>query len=569
MKQVEFIVVDLFSGAGGVSTGFEMADGFKVIAAINHDEMAIESHLANHPDAAHFVEDIRSIQMEKLQDIVKQAQNEYPSALLILWASLECTNFSKAKGGLPRDGDSRSLADFMPWYIEALKPDYIGIENVIEFMSWGPLDENGKPISKKEGCDYMRWVEQVKKLNLGYSYDWKELNAADFGAYTSRKRFFAWFAHNGLPIKWPQATHSKAAKKNDTSLFANLEPWKAVKDVLNLDVKGRSIFERDKPLSEKTLERIYAGLIKFVAGGKEAFSIKFNSMSQSGKYVAPDLNDPSPVVSTQGRLGIVHAEFITKYYSGRPEGKVQSCEVPSGTVTTADHHSLVQTEFLAKYYGSGDNIGSIENPSGTLTTKDRIAIVQPQFIYRDFSGGGEKQSIENPAGSITGNPKMNLVSCEPFVMDTNFGNAPADINEPSRTITANRKWHYLVNPQWFNTNGGSIENPCATLIARMDKAPMYLVEVEGGKLAIAVFESDSDMTIKIKEFMAMYGIVDIKMRMLSIDELKRIQGFPDGYVLMGNQTQQKKYIGNSVVPVVVKKMAEALKAASINKIKVA
>lgn len=568
MKQIDFIIVDLFSGAGGVSTGFEMAEGFKVIAAINHDEMAIQSHLANHPEAEHFVEDIRSIQMEKLQVIVESAKNDFPNALLILWASLECTNFSKAKGGLPRDGDSRSLADFMPWYIQSLKPDYIGIENVIEFMSWGPLDEKGKPISKKEGCDYMRWVDHVKKLNLGYSYDWKELNAADFGAYTSRKRFFAWFAHNGLPIKWPQATHSKISSKKDLSLFDSLEPWKAVKEVLDLQIKGKSIFERNKPLSEKTLERIYAGLIKFVAGGKEAFSIKFNSMSQSGKYVAPDLNDPSPVVSTQGRLGICHAEFITKNYSGRPEGKVIGVDKPAGTITTVDHHSLVQTEFLASYYGTGENVGSIEKPSGTLTTKDRVSIVQPQFIYRDF-GSETNSSIDSPAGSITGSPKLNLVSCEPFVMDTNFGNAPADINEPSRTITANRKWHYLVNPQWFNTSGGSIENPCATLIARMDKAPMYLVEVEGGKLAIAVFESDSVMTIKIKQFMAMYGIIDIKMRMLSIEELKRIQGFPDGYVLMGNQTQQKKYIGNSVVPVVVKKMAEALKSATFNKIKVA
>lgn len=479
---MKLIIIDLFSGAGGVSTGFENAKDCKVIAAVNHDEIAISSHEANHPDVFHFVEDIKHIQMEKLQKIVAYAKIQYPKALLLLWASLECTNFSKAKGGLPRDADSRSLADYMPWYVYSLKPDYIGIENVIEFMSWGPLDENGKPVSKKEGCDYVRWVNEMK--SLGYNYDWKELNSADYGAYTSRKRFFAYFAQIALPIVWPQATHSKQATNTELSLFAKLKPWIAVKEVLDLEDKGKSIFERAKPLSEKTLERIYAGLIKFVAGGKN--------------------------------------------------------------------------EFLASYYGNGHNIGSVNQPSGTITTKDRISIVQPQFIYRDFSGGGEKQSIENPAGSITGNPKMNLVSCEPFLMDPNFGNAPADINKPSRTITANRKWHYLVNPQWFNTNGGSIENPCATLIARMDKSPMYLVEVEGGNLAISVFDTDSEMTIKIKEFMAIYGIYDIKMRMLRIDELLKIQGFPNGYILHGNQTQQKKFIGNSVVPIVVTRMAEAL-----------
>jgi len=518
---MKILVIDLFAGAGGVSTGFENTKGCKVIAAINHDEMAIASHAANHPETIHFVEDIKHIQMQKLQSIVSDAKSKYPDALLLLWASLECTNFSKAKGGLPRDADSRSLADYMPWYVESLNPDYVGIENVIEFMSWGPLDENGKPISRREGCDYVKWVN--KMMSYGYKYDWRELNSANYGSYTSRKRFFAYFAKPELPIVWPQATHTKIKSHPENSFFSHLEKWKPVREVLDLQDKGKSIFDRKKPLSEKTLERIYAGLVKFVAGGKDAFSIKFNSMSQSGKYVAPDLNEPSPVVSTQGRLGIC------------------------------------STEFIAKYYGTGDNVGSVDSPSGTLTTKDRMTIVQPQFIYRDFSGGGEKQSIEVPAGSITGSPKMNLVSCDQFVMDTNFGNGPADLNEPCRTITANRKWHYLVNPQWFNTNGGSIEKPCATLIARMDKSPLSLVEVESEqRLVIEVYEDDSPMMVKIKEFMAIYGLADIKMRMLRIDELLRIQGFPNNYILLGTQTQQKKFIGNSVVPIVITKMAEAL-----------
>lgn len=146
---MKILIIDLFSGAGGVSTGFAMAKDCKVIAAVNHDDMAIQSHTANHPDVIHFVEDIKHIQMEKLVKIASDAKTQHPGALLLLWASLECTNFSKAKGGLPRDADSRSLADYMPWYVESLKPDYIGIENVIEFMSWGPLDENGKPERRK------------------------------------------------------------------------------------------------------------------------------------------------------------------------------------------------------------------------------------------------------------------------------------------------------------------------------------------------------------------------------------------------------------------------------------
>jgi DNA (cytosine-5)-methyltransferase 1 len=537
-ENIKLLVIDLFAGAGGVSTGFENNPNCKVIAAINHDEMAIASHEANHPDVFHFVEDIRHIQMETLQTIVNESRAKYPDALFLLWASLECTNFSKAKGGLPRDADSRSLADFMPWYVESLKPDYVGIENVIEFMSWGPLDENGKPHSKKEGCDYMRWVNDMKALNAGYDYDWRELNSADYGAYTSRKRFFAYFASKGLPIVWPQATHSKAARKKEMSLFDNLEPWKAVREVLDLEDRGNSIFGRKKPLSEKTLERIYAGLIKFVAGGKDAFLVKYNSMNQAGKYVAPDMEDPSPVISTQGRLGIVHTEFIAKYYSGRPEGKVTSTNDPAGTITTADHQSIVMPEFLASYYGNGDNLTDLKNPGPTLRTKDSVALIQPQFIYRDF-GKETNQSIESPSGTITGSPKLNLVST------------------------------FLINPQWFNTAPGSVEEPCNTLIARMDKAPMSLVQIEEGGLYIQVYESDSAMTIKIKEFMAMYAIYDIKMRMLRVDELLNIQGFPKGYILKGNQTQQKKFIGNSVVPIVITRMAEALVQSFSKQIKVA
>lgn len=562
-KDIRLIIIDLFSGAGGVSTGFENHPSCKVIAAINHDEMAIASHSANHPDTLHFVEDIRHITMLTLQRVLMDAKAQYPNALVVLWASLECTNFSKAKGGLPRDADSRSLADFMPWYVESLQPDYVGIENVIEFMSWGPLGEDGKPQSKKEGCDYMRWVNWMQSLNNGYNYDWRELNSADFGAYTSRKRFFAWFAHNGLPIQWPLPTHSKAIKaSNEIDLFGStLKPWKPVKEVLQLEKKGESIFARKKPLSEKTLERIYAGLIKFVAGGKEAFLVKYNSMNQSGKYVAPDMENPSPVVSTQGRLGVVHTEFLSKYFSGKPEHKNLSVDGPAHTIKPIDSHALVQTEFMAAYYGNGDNVRSINQPASTLRTKDTISLVQPCFIYRDF-GSVTNSDVDSPAGSITASPKLNLVSCDPFIMDTAYNNGPKQIEKPLPTITANRKWHYLVNPQWFNQVPGSIEQPAPTLIARMDKAPPYLVTTESGQFAIECYETDSVMTLKIKEFMALYGISEIKMRMLFIDELKKVQGFPDNYILLGNQAQQKKYIGNSVVPIVVTKMAEALISAN-------
>lgn len=163
----------------------------------------------------------------------------YPMAKVVLWASLECTNFSRAKGGLPRDADSRTLAEHLFRYIEALAPDYIQIENVEEFMSWGDLDENGKPISRDKGRLYTNWVDNVKAY--GYKFDHRILNAADYGAYTSRKRFFGIFAKSYLPIVWPKSTHSKTGGGD---LFGSLEKWKPVKDVLDFDDEGESIFNR-------------------------------------------------------------------------------------------------------------------------------------------------------------------------------------------------------------------------------------------------------------------------------------------------------------------------------------
>ena len=590
MNKVRLLYIDLFCGAGGTSTGVENAKYnnekcAKVIACVNHDANAIASHAANHPEALHFTEDIRTLELSPLVKYLAEMKTKYPCAKVVLWASLECTNFSKAKGGLPRDADSRTLAEHLFRYIEAINPDFIQIENVEEFMSWGDLDENGKPISKDKGRLYLQWLDNVKRY--GYRFEHRILNAADYGAYTSRKRFFGIFAKEGLPIAFPKPTHSKTGGKD---LFDNLEKWKPVKEVLDFSDEGESIFCRKKPLSPKTLERIYAGLIKFVAGGKAAFIVKYNSVNKkTGKHVPPSIDEPCPTVSCQNRLGITNVHFLAKHFSGHPDSKVISVEGAAGSITTKDHHSLVGAEFLTAYYGNGYN-HSVNEPSPTITTKDRFSVVKPHFIANSYSGGGQissvenpcpaimtnpKQrvvacnfldqqfgqskpaSVENPCGAITTKDKYSIVSCQPWVMNTSFSNVGTSINEPSQTITANRKWHYLMNPQFFNA-GGSIDNPCFTLIAKMDKRPPYLVATESGLLAIEVYETDSEPMKKIKEFMALYGIADIKMRMLKIPELKRIMGFPANYKLVGTQADQKKYIGNAVEVNMARVLCEAL-----------
>ena len=412
----------------------------RVIACVNHDPNAIKSHAANHPETHHLTEDIRTLDMAPLASIVTKARKDYPNAKVVLWASLECTNFSKAKGGQPRDADSRTIANHLFRYIEAIVPDYIQIENVEEFMSWGEVDENGKPISKLSGTDYVRWCNRVQ--SYGYTYVWHILNAADYGAYTSRKRFFGQFAKQGLPHAFPTPTYSKDGASADNLFGLGLHRYKAVRDVLDLDDDGESIFGRKRPLVEATLIRIYAGLVKFVAGGKDAFLVKWNSMGQNGRYNPPSVDEPSPTVAVQGRLGVAKAHYLSK----------------------------------------------------------------------QFSGNGS--SIDGVSPAIMPSPKQKLVTA------------------------------FLLNPQ-YQSNGGSIDKPCFTLIARMDKMPPYLIQTEDG-IGIEVYNTDSHMTRKIKEFMAMYGIIDIKMRMLKISELKAIMGFPADYVLVGTQGEQKKFIGNAV-----------------------
>lgn len=496
-SNIKLLYVDLFCGAGGTSTGIELAkiNGSKcakVVACVNHCANAIKSHRANHPDAMHYTEDIRTLDVQPLHECLEKAKLEYSGAKTVLWASLECTNFSKAKGGLPRDPDSRTLAEHLYRYIDILQPDYIMIENVEEFMAWGDLDEHGHPISRDRGRCFLKWIKKVEAY--GYYFDYKILNAADFGAYTSRKRFFGQFAKKGVYHAWPSATHRKNGNEG-YEIFGDemFKKWKPVKEVLDMDDDGSSIFNRKKTLCEATLRRIYAGLTKFV--DKD--------------------------------------HFISKAFSGDERSKNISVDQPAGAITTKDHHF-----FISVYHKHG-YVSSVQNPSPTITTKDRCALIHTKFIDMQY-GKGTPTSIDEPAKTILANPKQNIVCCT-----------------------------YLLNPQ-YNSSGGSVEKPCFTLIARMDKMPPYKVRVrtegelpdfifrDGNNYYYSIYPDDNEIMASIKEFMCSHAIIDIRMRMLNIQELKRIMGFPDNYQLVGTKAEQKKFIGNAVEVNMSKCLCEAL-----------
>ena len=522
---VKEFVIDLFCGAGGTSEGVFLADcDSTVTACVNHDRKAIESHRANHPNAKHFIEDIRNPEVVFFLNLrVRALKKMYPNCIITIWASLECTNFSKAKGGKPRDGDSRTLANHLFMYLDALSPDYLMIENVTEFMAWGPLDKKGKPVSRKRGEDYLKWVDQVKER--GYRFEHKELNSANFGAFTSRNRYFAQFAKGDLPIVWPEQSHSK---KLSDLMDKGLKKWRAVREVLDFTIQGKSIFNRKRPLVENTLKRIYAGLIKFIANGDESFIKKYYSGRPMGKVIS--IESAAGTVTTFGNQALVNCEFMLKYNSiNKKTGKhvPPSVDEPCPTVAAQNRLGLATVNFLHGYYGNG-KVHSVDDPSPTVCTKDRYGLVTPLYFMDEQFGNSTPKSIDLPSGAILKNPKQSLTTAE-----------------------------FLYNPQ-YKSVGSSVDKPCPVVIARQDKAPLSMIVCDtGDNFAIPVYDDDSETMVKIKKFMVAYGIIDIKMRMLVVEELLRIQGFPKGYKLVGTQTDKKKFIGNSVEVTTAKKLFEA------------
>jgi DNA (cytosine-5)-methyltransferase 1 len=503
--------------------------------------------------------------------------------------SAECTHHSKAKGGESRDADSRSLPEYLYRYIEVLKPDIITVENVVEFLNWGPLmvkvkkDHKGNelycplnikkdkktkkvikigpkwiPIKERKGEYYELWKEAVE--SYGYHYEYRKLNAADYGAFTSRTRYFGIFSLDPKHIAWPVPTHSKNGANG-------LKRWNAVKNVLDMTDEGISIFDRDKDLVDNTLERIYAGLLKFVAKGDQAFIQKYFSGKPKGKVTS--LDSPASTITTVDHLALVNSKFIQTYYGN---GGTTSLDDPCPTITTHDRCALVNTKFVVNSYSGGGKTASIQEPCPAVTTVPKQNLTTCRFIDQQY-GQSKPVYIEQPVGTLTTNPKYNLVTTKKsWLMDTNYHNVGSRLEDPSPVITANHKYHYLVNPQ-FNSAGSSIEKPCFTLIARMDKRPPKMVttrsdfenlpsfiRMQGNTLVYCIYDTDSEILKKIKVFMAEYGITDILMRMLRIDELLRIMGFGDHYVLKGTQTEKKKFIGNAVECTQAQVLAEAIAA---------
>lgn len=355
------IIIDCFAGGGGASVGIEMALGRSVDIAINHDPEAIRMHKVNHPNTLHLTEDIFEVDLEHYVNGRK---------VDLMWASPDCTSHSKAKGGQPRNSGLRIL----PWAVfkhaKKITPDVIIMENVEEIQEWGPLDESGHPIKSRAGEDYKKFISAM--ISLGYVFDCRELIAADYGAPTTRKRWYAIFRKDGKPISWPVQTHSKVG--------GHLPKWKECGDYIDWSDLGKSIFGRKKPLAEATMNRIGNGLKKYVFNSekpyfvesKDAFSflIQYHGEQKAGDARGQLLTEPIKTIDTSNRYGLISA-FVTKFYK---TGVGQGLNEPLHTITTSPGHFGLVCAFLIKYYGGGTG-QTIDRPLDTITTKDRFGLV--------------------------------------------------------------------------------------------------------------------------------------------------------------------------------------------------
>ena len=328
------IFVDVFCGGGGASVGIEKATGKPVFLAINHDEEAIRMHWLNHPFTHHLPEDIWMV------DPVAATKGRPVGGA---WFSPNCTNFSNAKGAKPLDHGDRSLADVVIVWIQKVRPRVVFLENVKEFEKWGPLDKQNRPIKEREGEDFNRWVQQFRAE--GYTVEWRNLTACDFGVPTSRERLFLVARCDGQPILWPEPTHGDGRIAHRTA--AECIDFGLPCPSIFMDPKEAwDNYHARRPLKENTLDRIAAGMKKFIIDADDPFIVDDKAM------------------------------FLSKYHGSRssePDGRGQSLNKPILTIDTQNRFALV-TAWLMKYYGHG--IGQrLSEPMGTLTTKDRFGLV--------------------------------------------------------------------------------------------------------------------------------------------------------------------------------------------------
>lgn len=523
------LVVDLFAGGGGASTGIEQAIGRHVDIAINHDPEAVSLHEANHPQTRHFVSDVFEVDPVVVTD---------GQPVGLLWASPDCKHFSKAKGGKPVSKKIRSLAWVVVKWAKAVRPRVICLENVEEFQTWGPLGADNMPCPRRKGATFARWKRSLEAL--GYVVEHRELRACDYGAPTIRKRLFLVARRDGQPVVWPEATH--AAPGTLPVRQKKLKPWRTAAECIDWSVPAPSIFERTRPLADATCRRIAKGIVRYVIDAAEPFVVNTRNGEREGQQPrVRSLGEPYWTVTGQGSQGALVVPSMVGIDNAGARSTTWSAEDPLRTTTTENRHALV-TAFIAKHYGGV--VGSdIEDPLATVTTVDHNSLVTANLAGVGARAGQSRpRSLDEPLATITAKADVALVASHMLKMrGDNVGSAA---EEPLHTISAQGTHHAEVQAfliKYYGTDQDpALREPLHTVTTK-DRFGLVMVKGEP------------------------YAIVDIGLRMLTPRELYRAQGFPESYRIdLGadgrplTKTAQVRMCGNSVCP----PLARALVAAN-------
>ena len=564
------LIVDNFAGGGGASTGIELATGYSVDIAINHDPEAIKMHKANHPNTKHYCEDVWQV------DPVK-ACNGHPVGLA--WFSPDCKHFSKAKGGKPKDKFIRGLAWVACRWAGLVRPRVIMLENVEEFKTWGPLNRGHHPIKAKQGMTFEKFVQQL--TDLGYEVQFKELTAADYGAPTMRKRFFMIARCDGKPIVWPEPTHAPADSEEVKAGL--LKPYVGAYTQLDFSLPCPSIFDTSeeikekygiravRPLAPKTMERIARGLKKFVLDNAEPFIVQVNHSGAKSDY-CKSANEPLNTVTGKHGFGIVEPYMVQIGQTGFTADRSKDVREPLTTIVSKNEHCLIEPK-LAPYMGTNTTNhsgGNCKDPIHTITTGNQQCLISPTLIqYHSETAKGEVrgQSIDEPIMTVDGSNRYGLVAS--FLhkyYGGGYKGAGESMEKPLPTVTS-LDHNSVVTANLIQMNnhcdGRDIREPIPTITAgdgHFGEVRAFLVKYYGQGTGQDIKEPLDTVTSRDRFGLVTiegvdYQIVDIGLRMLEPQELYGCQGFPDDYIIDHDYTgktyprsEQVRRCGNAVCP---------------------
>lgn len=554
------LVIDLFAGGGGASTGMEQAIGRPVDIAVNHDAAAVSLHEANHPQTRHFVSDVFEVDPLAVTD---------GRPVGLLWASPDCKHFSKAKGGKPVSKRVRGLAWVVVKWAKLCRPRVICLENVEEFQTWGPLAADGRPCPERKGKTFARWKGQLERL--GYRVEHRELRACDYGAPTIRKRLFLVARCDGLPIVWPEPTHAQKPAKG-----SGLKPWRTAAECIDWSIPCPSIFERERPLADATLRRIAHGVMRYVVNSPAPFIARIGQTGHGDAGKVRPINAPVSTVTSKAEHLLVSPTLVQTGYGERPgqAPRVPGLGKPLGTAVDGQKHALVAA-FLAKHY-TGVVGSELQEPVGTVTATDQHSLVAAHVTK--FHEGSVGSELRDPlhtvtAGGFTKRPgtgnAMGLVSATLVGCGgrQGQGQSPAyGVDRPARTVTTKADT-CVVTSHLAKLRGTSNSASTAEPLHTVSAQGQHHAEVRA--FLTAYYGSDQDTpldapmhTVTTKPRFGLvtvdgqpYEIADIGMRMLQPRELYRAQGFPDSYVIDRGadgrvlpKDAQVRMCGNSVCP---------------------